>query len=44
MYEEIKQFSGVTIYFTYINSNRNVSIMIVWDKTTGGTSGKESAC
>ena len=44
MYEEIKQFSGVTIYFTYVNSNRNVSIMIVWDKTTGGTSGKESAC
>ena len=43
VYEEIKQFSGVTMHFTYINSNRNVSIMIVWDKTTGGTSGKESA-
>ena len=28
MYEEIKQFSGVTIYFTYINSSRNVSIII----------------
>ena len=44
MYEEIKQFSGVTMYFTYINSNRNVGIMIVWGKITGGISGKESAC
>jgi len=44
VYEEIKQFSGVTMNFTYINSNRNVGIMIVWDKITGGISGKESAC